>query len=61
MCQIAGFSELSKRVPQPLRGVELTAVRGRRRAPPGTNGSPAMQSYAYMYASLLCNACILQT
>mgnify|MGYP007024461644 CR=1 FL=1 len=28
------------------------------RSPPGTNGSPAMQSCAYMYASLLCNACI---
>ena len=29
-CQIAGFDELSKRVPQPPRGVELTAVGGRR-------------------------------
>ena len=34
-CQIAGFDELSKRVPQPPRGVELTAVGGRR----GWNGS----------------------
>ena len=35
-CQIAGFDELSKRVPQlPRPGVELTAVGGRR----GWNGS----------------------
>ena len=44
-CQMAGLDELCKRVPQPLRGVELTAVRGRRRAPPGTNGAPAMHTY----------------
>ena len=30
MCQIAGFGELSKRVPQSSRGAELTAGGGAR-------------------------------
>ena len=44
-CQIAGFDELSMRVPQPPWGVELTAVGGSRRAPPGANRVQCMQTY----------------